>query len=93
LGPGGLRILGFGADEEDMTAENFDRVLNGLADRTPFQVFTVELHGRWRFEVDHPRAMVVRDGVAVFLASGGVPVWFDHDSVNQIIAAPASTSP
>ena len=76
-----------------MTAERFDRVLSGLADRKPFQVFSVELHGGQRFEVDHPRAMVVRDGVAVFLAPGGVPVWFDHDSVTQIIAAPASTSP
>ena len=75
-----------------MTADNFERVLNGLADRKPFQVFTVELHGGRRFEVDHPRALVVRDGVAVFIAPGGVPIWFDHDSVNQIIAAPASTS-
>jgi hypothetical protein len=79
--------------EGTMTAEHFDRVLNELADRKPFQVFTVELHGGQRFEVDHPRAMVVRDGVAVFLAPGGVPIWFDHDSVNQIIAAPASSSP
>lgn len=76
-----------------MTADNFERVLNSLADRKPFQVFTVELHGGERFEVDHPRAMVVRDGVAVFLASGGVPVWFDHDGVNQIIASAASTPP
>lgn len=67
-----------------MTAENFDRVLNGLAQRAPFQMFTVELHGGQRFEVDHPRALVVRDGVAVFLAPGGVPIWFDHDSVNQM---------
>jgi hypothetical protein len=29
--------------------------------------------------------------VAVFLAPGGIPVWFDHESVNQIIGAPAST--
>ena len=75
-----------------MTAEDFERVLNGLADVAPFQEFTVELRCGQRFEVDHPRAMVVRDGVAVFLAPGGVPIWFDHDSVNQIIAAPASTS-
>ena len=27
----------------------------------------------------------VRDGVAVFLAPGGIPVWFDHESVNQVI--------
>ena len=33
-------------------------------------------------------ALVVRDGVAVFVAPGGVPVLFDHDSVSQIIAAP-----
>ena len=74
-----------------MTAENFDNVLQALLTRQPFQVFTVELHGGRRFEIDHPRATVTRDGVAVFLAPGGVPIWFDHDSVNQIIEAPAST--
>ena len=73
-----------------MTAENFDQVLTGLRERKPFTVFTVELHGGDRFEVDHPTALVVRDGVAVFLAPGGVPVWFDHDTVNQIIGASAS---
>jgi hypothetical protein len=74
---------------EAMTAEKFDHVLNALAERMPFQVFTVELHGGRRFEVDHPRALVVRDGVAVFVAPGGYPIWFDHESVNQIIGAPA----
>ncbi|MCI0680475.1 MAG: hypothetical protein L0Y71_00100 [Gemmataceae bacterium] len=75
-----------------MTAEHFDEVLNQLMSRTPFQVFTVELIGGRRFEVDHPRALINRDGVAVFLAPGGVPVWFDHDGVSQIIGATASTS-
>jgi hypothetical protein len=73
-----------------MTAENFESVLAGLRQLQPFRVFTVELHGGRRFEVDHPGALIVRDGVAVFLAPGGVPIWFDHDSVNQIIAAPAN---
>jgi hypothetical protein len=41
--------------------------------------------------VDHPGALVVRDGVAVFLSLGGMPIWFDHASVNQIIGAAAST--
>jgi hypothetical protein len=36
--------------------------------------------------------MVVRDGVAVFLKPGGIPVWFDHESVNQIISDIADTS-
>jgi len=75
-----------------MTAENFDQVLKALTQRKPFQVFTVELHGGDRFEVDYPHAIVIRDGVAVFLAPGGFPIWFDHDSVNQIIGASANTS-
>lgn len=74
-----------------MTAENFDHVLDALRQHQPFRVFTVELHGGQRFEVDHPRALVVRDGVAVFLAPGGIPIWFDHDSVNQIIGAMGNT--
>jgi hypothetical protein len=71
-------------EKRSMTADNFNQVLQGLQRRQPYQVFTVELHGGQRFEVDRPSAMVVRDGVAVFLAPGGVPVWFDHKSVNQI---------
>jgi hypothetical protein len=73
-----------------MTAENFANILEGLSQGKPFRVFTVELHGGGRFEVDHPRALVVRDGVAVFLAPGGVPIWFDHETVTQIAGSPAS---
>jgi hypothetical protein len=76
-----------------MTADNFGNVLEGLIRRQPYRVFTVELHGGQRFKVDHPGALVVRDGVAMFLAAGGVPIWFDHESVHQIIGAPASSSP
>jgi hypothetical protein len=75
-----------------MTAENFDRLLDALSQRTPFRMFAVELNGRRRFEVDHPRALVVRDGVAVFIAPGGFPIWFDHESVGQIVGAPAGES-
>lgn len=65
-------------------------MLIGLTQHKPFRVFTVELHGGERFEIDGPRARVVRDGVAVFLAPGGIPIWFDHDSVIQFIGAPAN---
>ena len=75
-----------------MTAENFDHVLQELRQRSPFRVFTVELAGGRRFEVDHPGALVVRDGVAVFIAPGGFPIWFDHESVGQIVGATASES-
>jgi hypothetical protein len=74
-----------------MTAANFTNILEGFRQLQPFRVVTVELHGGRRFEVDSPLALVVRDGVAVFLAPGGVPIWFDHESVNQIIGAPAKT--
>src|SRR6476469_8132520 len=59
-----------------MTSENFDKALEGLKERLPFHPFTVELVGGHRFEVDHPGALVVRDGVAVFISPGGVPVLF-----------------
>jgi hypothetical protein len=38
-----------------------------------------------RFEVDHPDGLVVRDGVAVYIRPGGVPVLFDHEGVSQFI--------
>ena len=72
-----------------MTAENFEVVLNTLVDKRPFTVFTVELNSGQRVEIDHPKAMVIREGVAVFIGPGGIPAWFDHDSVLQIIGAPA----
>jgi hypothetical protein len=75
-----------------MTAENFEQVLAGLRQVQPFRVFTVELHGGRRFEVDHPGALVVRDGVAVFIAPGGIPIWFDHESVTQFVGASADTA-
>ena len=52
----------------------------------------VKLNGGQRFKVDHPGALVMRDGVAVFLAPGGVSIWFDHDSVNKIIGAPSNNA-
>jgi len=75
-----------------MTADNFQQVIDALAGRMPFRPFTVELVGGRRVEVDHARALVSRDGVAVFLAPGGIPVWFDHDSVTAIVGDTAESS-
>jgi hypothetical protein len=75
-----------------MNSDNFQRLLDALANRTPFRPFTVELLGGRRFEVDHARAMVVRDGVAVFLAPGGVPIWFDHEGVAAIVGDTADAA-
>ena len=56
-----------------MTSEHFDQLLTALTRRETFHPFTVELVGGHQFEVDHPLAMVVRDGVAGYLKPGGVP--------------------
>ena len=31
--------------------------------------------------------VIVRYGVGVYIAAGGVPIWFDHDCVSQIIGS------
>jgi hypothetical protein len=76
-----------------MTAENLEVSLEAFVSRKPFKVFTVELHNGNRFEVDHPRAILWRDGYAIFAAPGHVTIYFDHESVVQIIDAPASDAP
>jgi hypothetical protein len=70
---------------KQMQAENFDTTLNAFKSRTPFRPFTVALVNGDRFEVGHPGALVVRDGVAVYIEAGGVPVLFDHEGVSQFI--------
>jgi hypothetical protein len=71
-----------------MTDKNFDRTLRAFQRRSPFHPFTVALVNGDRFQVDHPEALVIRDGVAVFIAAGGVPTLFDHESVSQVTAGP-----
>lgn len=75
-----------------MTAKNFDRALRALQHRSPFKPFTVEMVSGDRFQVDHPEALVYRDGVAAYVARGGTPLIFDHEGVNQMIAEPMSKS-
>jgi hypothetical protein len=68
-----------------MQADNFDNTLNAFKRRSPFRPFTVVLVNGDRFEVDYPEALVVRDGVAVYIGAGGVPILFDHEGVSQFI--------
>lgn len=67
-----------------MTPEQFDLRLTALRDRSPFHPFTVELVGSHSFEVDRADALIVRDGVAVFLRPGGAPEWFDFESLTRL---------
>ena len=68
-----------------MEADNFDQTLTAFRRRVPFRPFTVALVNGDRFEVDHPDALVIRDGVGLYVGPGGVPVVFDHQGVSQVI--------
>jgi hypothetical protein len=67
-----------------MQPAHFDETLEAFRKRAAFRPFTVALVNGDRFEVDHADAIVVRDGVAIFVAPGGTPVVFDHEGVSQI---------
>jgi hypothetical protein len=73
-----------------MNADHFDEAITTLLERSPFQVFKVELNTGEQIEIDHPRAISIRDGRAVFLGPGTTLHIFDHQSVNQVIFDGAS---
>jgi hypothetical protein len=75
-----------------MTPENFEKTLDVFQQRTPYLPFTVVLISGRQFEVDHPGAMVHRDGVAIYVAPGGVPIIFDHEGVEHFIGDLADKS-
>ncbi|MCI0457230.1 MAG: hypothetical protein L0Z62_09655 [Gemmataceae bacterium] len=68
-----------------MDRDTFDSTLRTFKRRTPFRPFTVSLVNGERLEVDHPDALAVRDGVALFVGPGGVPTVFDHEGVARVI--------
>lgn len=73
-----------------MQADHFERALRAFQRRVPFQAFQVELISGMRFQVDHPEALVLRGGLAVFVTADGTPWIFDHEGVNQFIGEPMS---
>ena len=68
-----------------METRIFDETMQAFQSRVPFKPFTVALVNGHRYEVDHSDALVIRDGVAVYIAPGGVPVIFDHEGVSEIV--------
>ncbi len=73
-----------------MDVSQFERSLRAFQRRTPLRSFTVALLNGDRIQVDHPEALILRDGVAVFIAAGGVPTLFDHSSVSELVGEPLS---
>ena len=68
-----------------MDRETFTTTIQALQNRRPFNPFTVALVDGERYEVDRPNFLAVREGIASLIAPGGVPVYFDHEGVSQVI--------
>jgi hypothetical protein len=68
-----------------MDRETFTGTVRAFKQRTPFQPFTIVTVAGQRYEVDHPEAIAVRDGLALFAGPGNIPVIFDHEGVSDVI--------
>lgn len=75
-----------------MDRETFDQSIRAFKNRSPFRPFTVVTVSGDRNEIDHADAIVIREGVAIFVGPGGVPHIFDHEGVSQIIGDLANQS-
>jgi len=70
--------------------DNFEKLLRALSHRKPFRAYTVEFVNGEHIVIDHPEALIVRAGVAVYLAADGTPAWFDHRVVGAVDQTPKS---
>lgn len=68
-----------------MDRATFTETIRAFRNRTPFRPFTVALVNGDRYEVDRPEILALGEGMAVLVAPGNVPVFFDHEGVNQVI--------
>ena len=68
-----------------MDRDTFDQTIRAFKHRKPFRPFTVAMQNGDRLEVDHPDALAIRDGIALFAGPGRVPSIFDNEGVNRII--------
>jgi hypothetical protein len=69
-----------------MVGEHFDKTLQALRGRRPFRSFRVRFVSGDFIDVDHPEALVIRGGVGVYISPSGVPTFFDHESVSEVVA-------
>src|ERR1700757_2231808 len=73
------------AAEGDMDRDTFTATMRAFRNRTPFRPFTVALVNGDRYEVDRPEILALGEGMAVLIAPGDVPVFFDYEAVSQVI--------
>lgn len=71
-----------------MDRETFTATIQALQNRRPFRPFkpfAVALVDGDRYEVDRPDVLALGEGMAVLVAPGNVPIFFDHEGVSQVI--------
>lgn len=68
-----------------MNRKNFEDTIKMFQARSPYRPFTIYLINGHRFEVDHPGAILVRNGTGVYVEPGGAPVVFDWEGVGHIV--------
>ncbi len=73
-----------------MDRETFTETIRAFRNRTPFRPFTVVTVSGNCYEVDYPDALAVREGLAIFVGPGRVPVFFDYEGVSEVIGDLAS---
>ena len=67
-----------------MVSDKFDNAFHAYKHRRPYHPFTITMVDGTQYEIDHEEAISIREGAAVFLAPGSVPVFFDHEGVSHI---------
>ena len=75
-----------------VTPEHFLTTMRGFQRQVPFRPYVVELVSGDRVRVDHPEALVVRGGAAVYLSAEGAPSIFHHEGVSRVIATPTASA-
>jgi len=76
-----------------MDRDIFETSIRTFKNRRPFRVFTIALENGDRLEIDHPEAILVRDGTGLFAGPGGIPAVFDNEGVTQIFGDLAERAP
>lgn len=68
-----------------MDRVTFTETMRAFRNRTPFKPFTVALVNGDRYEVDRPEVLALGQAIAILVAPGDVPVFFDHEGVSHVI--------
>ena len=68
-----------------MDRDSFTETIIALMNRRPFRPFTIVTMSGNRYEVDHPTALAVREGMALFAGPGRIPIFFDNEGVSEVI--------